>query len=378
VVAETASPDELFEKYLDCYTVSETAYHAPADFVNPALIDKTELIQAADSMYYRANGKQYTAFWTPASDEHYGLNEWCGWEDTTCTKRVYHDCTLAKGIYFGLQEDGTYAVAGADYDYFTKIGTNVLVVPEELDGIPVTRIAKSAFSGAKFQWAELKEIVLPDSILRICEDAFDHAFADDDAACKINMPQQIEYLGNGAFSDAMQAFGDTLTLPDSIEYVHWNALQDHDWERRESGDYVKVVIPDHPFLTTDGNIRTLYGVDASVVVGNQMLSIIDAIPYVLQNHADSIQPYIEEPVIVTEPAEPDWVAAKNKPAAKILGDLDENSQVNVLDSVMLARLVGDDAELKISEAGKANADFNADGAVKADDLSDLMKHLAKL
>lgn len=378
--ADTGSAEELLEKYQDCYAVEETAYHAPEDYVNPALIEKTELVRAADSMYYRANGKQYTAFWTPAADEHYSLNEWCDYADGTYTKRSYHDCEKAEGIYFGLQNDNTYAVAGADYDYFIENGMTVLNIPAELDGKPVTRIAKSAFSYAKYQWKDLQEIILPDSIQRICADAFNRAFADCSVDCKINMPQNIRYLGNGAFYNAMLAFGDTLILPDSIEYVHWNALQDHDSTNRE---YVKVIVPEHPFLTTDGNIRTLSGVDESVVTGDQMLSIIDAIPYVIEHHPESIKPYETDAVpVVTEPTEPAWVSAKadNAQAVKsiTMGDVSCDGAIDVSDAVLLARFLAEDTSAKITDNGIASADINSDGSINGDDVLTILKIIAKI
>ena len=287
VASVKSDAETLFEKYLEYYSVEETPYDAPEDHVNPALLAKNKELQVSDTMYYRADGKQYTAYWEPAPDEHYARNPWCSYDDAL--NLVYHDCICADGIYYGLQDDNTYAVAGADYDYFIEKGMTVLNIPAELEGKPVTGIAKSAFSYAKYQWKDLCAIILPDSIQRICADAFNRVFADCAADCKINMPQNIRYLGNGAFYNAMQAFGDTLILPDSIEYVHWNALQDHDLERSAASEYVRLVVPEHIFLTTDGFLRTQDSVDESVVTGDQMLSIIDAIPYVIEKHPENIK-----------------------------------------------------------------------------------------
>jgi MoxR-like ATPase len=45
--------------------------------------------------------------------------------------------------------------------------------------------------------------------------------------------------------------------------------------------------------------------------------------------------------------------------------------------VLLARPVVNDTELELSDAGKANADLNGDGVVTHDDLTLLLKTLAK-
>jgi len=58
------------------------------------------------------------------------------------------------------------------------------------------------------------------------------------------------------------------------------------------------------------------------------------------------------------------------------GDLDCNGSVDVLDAVMLARLVAEDTETGITEQGKRNSDVNADTNINGDDLSLLLKVLA--
>ncbi|MBR6107877.1 MAG: dockerin type I repeat-containing protein [Oscillospiraceae bacterium] len=58
------------------------------------------------------------------------------------------------------------------------------------------------------------------------------------------------------------------------------------------------------------------------------------------------------------------------------GDLDENGRADVLDAVLLARLVGDDTGLEISEQARSNADMNGDGVCGPDDLNLLMRKLA--
>ncbi len=67
-------------------------------------------------------------------------------------------------------------------------------------------------------------------------------------------------------------------------------------------------------------------------------------------------------------------------AAPMLGDVDDNGKVDILDGVLLARLVGDDSTLKredITDRGKLNADVTQDGRVQINDLDKLMRVFAK-
>ena len=76
-----------------------------------------------------------------------------------------------------------------------------------------------------------------------------------------------------------------------------------------------------------------------------------------------------------------WVdfGAEAEPVqTKMRGDVDVNGTVNVMDAVLLARIVGDEAGLVVSDQSKINADYFEDGVVDPEDLSHLMRYLAKL
>ena len=66
----------------------------------------------------------------------------------------------------------------------------------------------------------------------------------------------------------------------------------------------------------------------------------------------------------------------SQPAAGLRGDADESGNVDVMDAVMIARIVGEDGTVEIGETGKRNADLNGSGAVEAQDLSTLLEYLA--
>ena len=63
----------------------------------------------------------------------------------------------------------------------------------------------------------------------------------------------------------------------------------------------------------------------------------------------------------------------------LYGDVDCSGDVNVVDAVLLARLVADDATLKdtdITADGKTNADVTHDGKPDKNDLTKLLDYLA--
>ncbi len=61
----------------------------------------------------------------------------------------------------------------------------------------------------------------------------------------------------------------------------------------------------------------------------------------------------------------------------IYGDTDCSGAVDVRDAVLLARITGDEAGLKVEELSKKNSEITGDGIVNPEDLNKLMMYLAK-
>ena len=66
------------------------------------------------------------------------------------------------------------------------------------------------------------------------------------------------------------------------------------------------------------------------------------------------------------------------PMLKVKGDVDENGTVDIRDGVLLARIVGDEDRLEVSDQAKLNAQINNDGKIDSDDLSILMRFFARI
>ena len=130
-----------------------------------------------------------------------------------------------------LQEDGTWSVGNNDY---TKKDFGDLVIPAEVDGIPVTAIAENGFAGNTISGTitlpetlvEIRSmafytvpftgnLVLPDSVTTIGENAFQ--------SCKkmtgeLSLPDGLVTIGEGAFGNCTGITG-VLTMPDSVETI---------------------------------------------------------------------------------------------------------------------------------------------------------------
>ena len=71
-------------------------------------------------------------------------------------------------------------------------------------------------------------------------------------------------------------------------------------------------------------------------------------------------------------------AFADEPAKPLYGDVNCNGEVDVKDAVMLARLVGGDVNVSVSEKGKRNGDCDGSGKNEVSDLTKLLLALANL
>ena len=83
-----------------------------------------------------------------------------------------------------------------------------LVIPATLDGYPVTRIGKAAFSGCD----NLVTVTLPDGVTEIGE----QAFANNFFLRSVNIPDGVVSIGASAFAWSGLR---SVTLPDSVKSI---------------------------------------------------------------------------------------------------------------------------------------------------------------
>ena len=124
-------------------------------------------------------------------------------EKDLCDSFSLDDCSISKEIWekkwaFEVQEDGTYLITS-----YKGIETDV-IIPNEIDGCPVTAIGKNAFNPDTFDISaemrstrtNLKSIGIPETVLKIYDSAF--------SGCKniesIVLPDTLIFLDSYAFS----------------------------------------------------------------------------------------------------------------------------------------------------------------------------------
>lgn len=121
----------------------------------------------------------------------------------TCPEEIKKDAT-GKWDY-GVLEDGTAVITG-----FAVEGTT-LKIPAEVDGIPVTVIARAP--QGKLDYAgirAIKKVTLPDGLKAIEQQAFEFF----SAMTAINIPKGVEVIGYAAFRECKAL--KTVSIPDTV------------------------------------------------------------------------------------------------------------------------------------------------------------------
>ena len=111
---------------------------------------------------------------------------------------------IEKYLVYEITEEGTVTIENFD----EEIGGD-LVIPEQIDGYPVTSIDDYAFSYC----GELTSIVIPESVTVI----EDYAFKECSSVKSINIPKEIDTLGKGVFQDCSSLT--RIVVPDTIERI---------------------------------------------------------------------------------------------------------------------------------------------------------------
>ena len=125
----------------------------------------------------------------------------------------YSEEFFVSRLRYTVNEDGTATVVGsvgADSSFLWA----ALVVPEKLDGHPVTSIADGAFS----MFHHLESVVLPDSLTSIGARAFSDCYRLEN----VNFPDSLVSIGDEAF---LQANLQNASLPDTLAFIGENAFR---------------------------------------------------------------------------------------------------------------------------------------------------------
>ena len=140
--------------------------------------------------------------------------------------------STTNGIKYRIANNGTtYTVTGYDGS------DTVIVIPDSVSGIPVTKIANSAFKGKQ----RITSITVPDSVTSIGDDAFsfctslesvvigdsvtsigEYAFYDCSSLESVVIGDSVTSIGNYAFDDCKSL--ESVTIPDSVTSIGRSAF----------------------------------------------------------------------------------------------------------------------------------------------------------
>ena len=122
---------------------------------------------------------------------------------TVTPEPEYHVCGDYKYI---ILDDGTAEISR----YLNN--SEIVSIPDELDGIRVTGIGDYAFSGCD----SLTGITVPESVTRIG----DHVFSDCVLLSSVMIPDSVTSIGNSTFAFDYSLI--SITIPDSVVNIGVN------------------------------------------------------------------------------------------------------------------------------------------------------------
>ncbi len=123
----------------------------------------------------------------------------------------------ARALIHSPASDFVYASNGSEVRINDYIGTDAnVVIPDEIDGVPVTRIYEFAFHGKT-----LYSLSMPESISEVGRGAFFYALTNVDADTALVLPKAVAKIGTQAFSGS--GYGGVVISSDA--YIDVQAFQ---------------------------------------------------------------------------------------------------------------------------------------------------------
>lgn len=178
-------------------------------------------------------------------------------------------------VLAGWPPQADHTAAAADPDYFTfdsasgtiygysSLGPLDVVIPDEIAGTPVKRIAANAFLDKG-----LTSVVLPDSLIEIGARAF-----KSNQLISVTLPDSLVLLGNGAFENNRLT---SVTIPSHLQKIGETAFL--------GNELTSVVIPEGVQIIGDSSFafnkltsvhlpESVTKIDSNAFLGNEMTSV---------------------------------------------------------------------------------------------------------
>lgn len=177
-----------------------------------------------------------------------GTTETSTTETTAATSTAMPTPDPLDMIEYEETEDG-----GIRLTYFRWTNEDDLVIPDEIDGKPITEIGKQAF-----QYCYAYTVTLPDTVTSIGESAF--------AGCaylqSMQIPASCVCIDDFAFQDCTAL--ETVEIPAAVEEIGWCAFDNTPFYRNQEGDFV---------ILGDGILYAYRGSDAALVIPDTVKTI---------------------------------------------------------------------------------------------------------
>ena len=150
-----------------------------------------------------------------ATGEHtYGADNKC----TQCgSEREY-----TKELEYEVSSDGT----GVTITGIESIESPVVVIPDKIDGVPVTSIGENAF----YENTDMTSVIIPNSVTSIG----DYAFSGCASLSSVTIPSGVTSIGEGAFMNCTSIT--SIAIPDGVEVIEF-------WAFNNCSSLEYVVIP---------------------------------------------------------------------------------------------------------------------------------------
>ena len=175
-----------------------------------------------------------------------------------------------------------------------------------------------------------------------------------DITNKINDANKQRQLWKDVFTVAM-------TYSDHISSLTmWGTYDQRSWRANEGG----------PLLFT--------GYNQPKAAYNDVIALASQITPAPDTTAAPATTTTTTTTTVTTPAPVVTTEAPSQPKPTMVGDVTCDNVVDVSDAVLLARFLNSDANAKVSDTGRANADADKNGTVEGDDVTQILKYIAKI
>ncbi len=199
IVIPTSVTSIQKDAFANCLTLTNVYYTGtPAQWASVSVDASNSSLTAATVYYYRETEPMEEGnFW------HYVDGAPVAWPE-------YIPPVSDEHFTYSILPDGTYSIQAKDKNSLPQ----TLPIPAEFDGKAVTVIVDSAFAGC----ANIKTVIIPDSITTIGSDAFKNC----SNLTKVTLGSKVSSIGENAFADCLGLT--SITVPNSVTSIGDNAF----------------------------------------------------------------------------------------------------------------------------------------------------------